>query len=154
MIRLTKNREGFTLLEVLIVLTIIAMLSAVVIVAVNPARQFSQARNTQRWAAINAILNATHQNLVDNRGSFDFSGCGASSLPSTTTDIKVTGGVDICGCLVPIYIAELPYDPVAGSYTNCSTYDTGYTIYQDSTTGRMTVAAPLAELGENISITR
>ena len=103
--------RGFTLLEVLIVLTILTILAAVVIVAVNPARQFAQARNTQRWAAVNAILNAVHQNIIDNRGDFDASGCPATDLPDTETKIDSSGGVDLCGCLVPVYIAELPYDP-------------------------------------------
>lgn len=154
MFRLFKNKEGFTLIEVLIVIAIITMLAAVVIIAVNPARQFAQSRNAQRWAAVSSILNAIHQNMVDNDGNFNFSGCGASSMPSTSTVVKAIGGVDLCGCLVPTYLAKLPYDPNIGSYTDCTTYDTGYTVYQDSTTGRMTVAAPSGEIGSTISVTR
>lgn len=153
-----KTEKGFTLVEVLIVLTIITMLAAVVIIAINPARQFAQARNTQRWAAVNSILNAVHHNMVDNDGNFDFSGCGATLIPTTTAQtIAATGTdtVDLCGCLVPTYIAELPYDPSTGSYTSCSDYDTGYEILQSgTTTGRITVSAPDAELGETISVTR
>jgi len=149
-----KNPKGFTLIEILVVIAIITILAAVVIIAVNPARQFALARNTQRWTAVNSLLNAVHQNMVDNQGAFDFSGCGASSMPTSTTAIASTGGVDLCGCLVPTYLASLPYDPSTGSYTDCTTYSAGYTIRQDTVSGRITVAAPDAEFGESISVTR
>lgn len=151
---LIKNKKGFTLIEILIVLAIIAMLAAIVIVAINPARQFAQARNTQRWAAVNSILNAVHQNMIDNQGTFDFSGCGAASIPSSATEINSGAGVDLCGCLVPTYLASLSYDPSNGSYTDCSGYDTGYNIYEDAVTQRITIAAPSAELQQTIEATR
>lgn len=155
---LTKSKKellkGFTLIEILIVMAIIAMLASIVIIAINPVRQFATARNTQRWAAINSILNATHQNIIDNHGTFDFSGCDATSIPTSATVIKKTLGVDLCGCLVPIYMSAFPYDPSTGSYTDCTTYDTAYTIYQNATTGRITIAAPQNELDESITIIR
>lgn len=150
----SKNKKGFALIEVLIAITLITMLAAIVIIAINPARQFAQARDTQRWAAVNSILNAVHQNMVGNNGNFDFSGCTATSIPtSSATIIASTGGVDLCGCLAPTYIAEMPYDPTTGSYTDCATYDSDYDIIQDATAGRITVSAPSAEL-QTISVTR
>ena len=53
--------KGFTLIEILIVIGIIAILSSIVIIAVNPARQFAQARDTKRQSDVNAILNAVYQ---------------------------------------------------------------------------------------------
>lgn len=148
--KLLKPKSGFTLIEILITMAIIAILAAVVIIAINPARQFATARNTQRWTAVNSILNGVHQNIIDNHGTWN---C-AVALPATATVIKETGGVDICSCLVATYLAALSYDPKTGSYTDCSTYDTGYTIFQDATTGRITVAAPQAELTQLITVTR
>ena len=156
--KLNPIQKGFTLIEILIVIAIIVILMSAVIIAINPARQFAQARNTTRWTGVNSVLNAVYQNMVDNKGLFDSSGCGADSIPTTATVIAdpITDptGIDICGCLVPDYVAALPYDSSTGSYTDCTTYNTGFTILKDVTTGRMTVAAPDAELGVVISVTR
>jgi prepilin-type N-terminal cleavage/methylation domain-containing protein len=148
-----KRLKGFTLIELLIVIALIAILAGAIIIALNPARQFALSRNSQRWSHVNAILNLIYQNTVENQGTFS---CGAT-LPTTTTQaISSSGGIDLCDCLVPTYTAALPFDPSAAgaSYTSCSNYDTGYTIIQATSTGRITVAAPGAEVDADITITQ
>ncbi len=146
------KRKGFTLIEILVVIGIIAILAAVVLVAINPGRQFAQARNSQRISNINAILNAISQNAADNKGTFN---CAAGALPTTPSPLKAgTGGYDIRACIIPNYITEIPIDPSSGIFTSATVYDTGYTISQDATTKRITIAAPSAELAETISVTR
>ena len=150
-------KKGFTLIEVLIVIGIVAILAAIVIIAINPARQFAQARNTQRRSDVLAILNSVHQRMTDNRGTFN-GGTTCDALPSAAsiiTSAEATGNVDLCACLVDVYMAEMPYDPSDSSagYTDCTDYHSGYNIIED-TGGRITVSAPSAELSETISVTR
>ena len=155
--RINSSKYGFTLIEILLVMGIIAILAAVVIVAINPARQFAQARNSQRTSNVFSILNSISQNMADNQGLF---ACAAGSLPTVATVIKSTGGYDLSECVSPTYLSVLPIDPSAegARFVNSDDYDTGYTIIQDSTTGRIKISAPealnLSELEKEISATR
>ena len=156
--RAKSSQSGFTLIEILVVIGIIAIIATVVLIAINPARQFAQARNSQRVSNVNAILNAIGQRIADNKGVFE-SGCAAGAIPTSATVMKNSaGGYDIAPCLVPTYIAALPFDPSAAGahYTSNTDYDTLYDVTRDAVTGRITVNVPAAsqELGQVISITR
>lgn len=147
---MSNNRRGFTLIELLLVIVIVAILAGIVLVAINPARQVSQANNAQRRSDVNAILSAVHQYSIDNRGTIP------SAITTTAQTIgSGTGKADICSLVVPTYIAAMPFDGADSGnlYTDCTTYNTGYTIKKDAN-NRITVAAPSAELSESISVTR
>lgn len=145
-------KKGFTLIELLIVIALVAILASSVILGLNPARQFSQARNSQRWTHVGGYLNTIHQNRVDNNGVWT---CAAGNLPSSATLMSSTGGYNICSCIVPIYTSSLAVDPsaIGAHFTDCADYATGYTIMQ-AADGRVTVAAPSAEVDETIGVTQ
>jgi len=153
-----KRESGFTLIELLVVIGILAVLLAIVLIAINPARQFAQANNTQRRSDVSAILNAIHQYAADNRGNLPtgMPADGASLDVSSATGSGV--GAAFCNALVPTYIAELPRDPSTGTYTDCTTFDTQYVVTVSTasagSTPRLTVSAPDRELGVTISVTR
>lgn len=149
-------KKGFTLIELLVVIGILAVLLAIVLVAINPAKQFAQANNTQRASDVNAILNAIHQYAADNSGALP------AGITTTAQNISDTGA-DLCSTLVTDYLAALPADPLdtvssTGSpitEADCgSAYDTGYTVLMSATNNRVTVSAPGAELTASISATR
>lgn len=132
----TKTNKGFTLIEILVVIGIIAVLATIVIIAINPARQFAQARNTQRASNVETILNAVGHNIADNKGLFTCSGIG-TAITTATTSIGTDSGNSNLNCLAPIYIsAGIPMDP-----TNGSSADTQYDI-SVTATGRYMVCAP------------
>lgn len=152
-------RKAFTLIELLVVIGILAILLAIVLVAINPARQFSQANNTQRSSDVNTILNAVHQFAADNNGTLP---AGIDTTVRTITNAGGAADVDLCADLVPTYVADLPLDPQDGTENPAASvctdanadYNTGYTIVSSATDNRVTVAAPGAELSATITVTR
>lgn len=59
-------KKGFTLLEILLVVGIIAVLAGIVIVAINPSKQLATVRDTERKSDIKQINNALMQYYIDN----------------------------------------------------------------------------------------
>lgn len=130
-----KNKQAFTLIEVLLVIAIIAVLAAAVFVAINPGKNIADARNTTRRSHLAQIMSAISQ--------ANLQGVALAGLPDCTTTPAGTSigtGVGLINpaALVPTYIAGIPVDPVGGTAA-----DTGYKICTTSTNPtRWKVMAP------------
>lgn len=147
-----KNKKGFTLLEILLVIGIIAALAVVVIVALDPAKRFRDARDARRTSDIESISSAISQYIVDNKGAIppgitteEFmigtSSSGCSNNYTGGCNANNNSCVDLSASLAK-YLKTIPYDPQTGSEGT-----TQYTVVRDDN-GIVTVRACGAEGGE------
>jgi type IV pilus assembly protein PilA len=140
-------KKGFTLLEILLVVGIIAILAGIVILAINPTKQLGDARNAQRRSDVLTIMNAVYQFSLDNEGALPPTllletatddDCGTS----TGIDAMTLDGEDDLNVASSTYITNIPFDPSEGESAVASEY---YVV--ERTNGRITVCAPYS-MGE------
>ena len=140
-----STRAGFTLIELIIVIAIIAIISAAVFVAIDPARRLHAARNSSRWADVTAVLEAVKKYQVDNDGDLPATAVAIDSAVATVqligqnigpcntltcsgTSIVTSGcGVSGLGADLAPYLKKIPKDPKTGSAN-----DTRYHINKDA----------------------
>ncbi len=147
-----KNKQsGFTLLEILLVVGIIAILAGIVIVAINPSKQLAQVRNTERKSDLKQVANAITQFYIDHSyypASSTFPTTTLMPICPTGASTSPAAGFDCEGMLnlselVPTYIVAIPNDPA-------TTTVSGYSVVLVN--NNPAVYAPLAELGVTISV--
>ena len=142
-----RNKKGFTLIEILLVVAAIAILAGIVIVAINPNKQLGDTRNAQRKSDVNTILNAISQYSVDNNGALP------AGITATSTEICATGASSCSGLvdltvLIPKYVVSIPNEP-QGTTANGA----GYMVSRTAE-GRISVSAQFPEQSMTITATR
>lgn len=129
----TQKTNGFTLVELLVVIAIIAVLAAVVVLIINPLELTRQSRDTARLSdltSLNNALNVAVQEASNSGAQVLCVGttapCSGTSntLPQTTTRRSDgTGWVKVnLGAQQSVSVPTLPADPV-----NDATYRYTYT---------------------------
>jgi prepilin-type N-terminal cleavage/methylation domain-containing protein len=140
-----RSTKGFTLIELIIVIAIIATLAAAIFVAVDPARRLHESRNARRQSDVNTILegvmkyhadNSVHYTDVANAtqdlykiiGTLDNDDglCLGQGTAAQACTLTTSGaGTQDCVDLTEIggkYIGSVPTDPQTGTNTNTRYY--------------------------------
>ena len=141
------NRRGFTLLEILLAITLMGILLVTVVRLVNPQKRFGDVNNLQRKSDVLSIYTAINQYREDNRGYLPvgitttvMSICQPGCDSSSGTQIDITTALSKY-----IRLGKPPIDPV-----QTGTVLTGYTVYATEQ-GKIVVSAPNAENGVTIN---
>ncbi|MBI5306017.1 type II secretion system protein [Candidatus Wolfebacteria bacterium] len=128
-------KKGFTLLELLIVIGILAILTTIVTVVLNPAQLLAQARDSQRLSDLNSLNSALGLFVASASTTNTFAATTTCTVATSTgpfstacalnnsTNISGTGWVAVNFLDVPSGspLSKLPIDP-----TNSTTYFYGY----------------------------
>ncbi len=129
-----KLRKGFTLIELIIVVAIIAIIAATVFVALDPGKRLHVSRNSRRWADVTAVAKAVRLYETDNAGlpsgidldasSVQMLGTASACPPADCTGVTFPGS----NCFVSLtsdlstYLKGIPLDPLNGTDSNTRYY--------------------------------
>jgi len=108
-------RRAFTLIEIFIVLTVIAILATAIVAYINPGARFAQMRDLKRRENLERIYSAVQNKLLSEEGVWQ----DCPEIPFEPTIIgKGEGKYDLYSCLIPKYLSQELYDPKDGDSTN------------------------------------
>ena len=142
------RRTGFTIVELLIVIVVIAILAAISIVAYNGAQ--TRANNTQTIDAVKQFIKAYHLYAVDNGDYPNATGCLGEGYPDPNHYCLSQSGTSACWgtgsavslaintALKPYMNGKVPSPSMQGAACGTTTYVGAYGYY-NSTNKTVTV---------------
>lgn len=127
-----KLRSGFTLVELLIVVALIAILAVIVLMRINPLETQKRTRDTQRLRDISVIQGAVEAYVADNTIAAADVIDVYSSTADVTNECSDEGwlSIDVCD-----YVNNLPMDPIND--------DSVYVLHTPDADGNNTAAGTL-----------
>lgn len=152
-----NTKRGFTLMELLIVVSIMSLLAIVVLVGLKPAQRLADARDARRAQDINQILTGVMSCAIDKKDTSNLNTCLGTHTTGKSYEIVSVGTTGGCNTVcvgvtsptdcLPLsatltdYFVDLPKDP-----NNTVTGHTGYSL-TNYTNGMVVVEACAAENG-------
>lgn len=158
-----QHKRGFTLIEILLVVSILSVILVVVFAALNPAQRLIDARNANRLNDVTQVLTAIHECIVDGETAEACSGVPTGEtheivnatwlVADNTCNTVCTGATSDVSCTdletaLVSYLGALPKDP-GGVATNHTEYSV------TNSAGIITVASCDSEgVTAGVSVTR
>lgn len=129
--------KGFTLLELLLVIAIIAILAGLIIFNLNPAQRLRDSNDAKVRSEVSAIAGAIGLYVTDNQGSF-----GTVVLPRTLRSItfSAAASVNLNALKTGGFIQTMPSHPSTG---------TQYRIVRPAGTNYVTVCGTLNDTADH-----
>jgi prepilin-type N-terminal cleavage/methylation domain-containing protein len=106
-----RKQKAFTIIELLLVISIIGILSGVLMVIIQPKKMKGNARDAQRLSDLRVIQGVLEMYFADHR-SYPKSCTPVATCTAAWIRVTNTSGNSLYDALVPSYISEMKLDPL------------------------------------------
>ncbi|MCJ7827705.1 type II secretion system GspH family protein [Patescibacteria group bacterium] len=104
LLRKETNLSGFTMVEMIITMTILAIVIGAAITMINPVGQFEKARDSTRQRELQDYRVAIEAFATINGGSY-------YGDPAESTEEEIHANEDLCDS-IPLFLSSCPADPI------------------------------------------